>query len=148
VPRRVTAARTPRHGTAVVSSSFRNLSGVTPGAGGRRERAPADSAHPTRSQPAEREKKGSPPGEPSTTLASPRCTNPKPGGAALWKKGLEGWKNADRHDRPFHGLTDRGRPKEDTIARPHRAARSSRACEPLSATGGVPKPMIGTPPVT
>jgi hypothetical protein len=51
--------------------------------------------------------------------------------AALWFKGLAGKKNADRHDRPFHGLTDRGRPVGDAYARPHRADRTSRSYDTL-----------------
>ncbi len=56
---------------------------------------------------------------------------PPPGVAALWFKGLAGKKNADRHDRPFHGLTDRGRPVEDAYARPHRADRTPRSYDTL-----------------
>ncbi len=43
---------------------------------------------------------------------------------------------AVRHDRPFHGLTGRGGPKEDTNARPHRALHCHRSwlerCSALS----------------
>jgi hypothetical protein len=63
---------------------------------------------------------------------------PPPGVAALWIKGLAGQKNADRHDRPFHGLTDRGRPEEDTYARPHRADRTSRSCHTESSKNCLP----------
>ncbi len=63
----------------------------------------------------------------SSDIVCAKC--PPPGVAALWIKGLAGKKNADRHDRPFHGLTDRGRPEEDAYARPHRADRTSRSCD-------------------
>jgi hypothetical protein len=59
-------------------------------------------------------------------VVSTAARNLPPGVIALWIKGLAGKNNADRHDRPFHGLTDRGRSIEDTFARPHRADRSSR----------------------
>jgi hypothetical protein len=52
--------------------------------------------------------------------------NLPPGAAALWIMGPVGKKNADRHDRSFHGLTDRGRSREDTFARPRRADRNPR----------------------
>jgi hypothetical protein len=58
--------------------------------------------------------------------------------AALWFKGLAGKKNADRHDRPFHGLTDRGRPVEDAYARPRRADRTSRSYDTLKS---IEKPL-------